>query len=232
VTHACTSLAGLDGEFVVDGSSSAGGTAGGSGGATGSGGAGGSSTSGVATGTTGGGGEGGSMGVGGGGTGGQGGSPVFCGNGIIDSVEECDDTTHGGEDPCNNCLVECPAGGLEEPTTHHCYIVEKNNVPWSIAMDNCLQVGFHLATITSAQEANFVQSLNERDDLWLGGFYQSGNWMWTTGEPWGFTNWENGQPSNPITQACLTVTAVTHEWNDDTCNDGYGYMCEWAPPGM
>ena len=64
----------------------------------------------------------------------------------------------------------------------------------------------HLATITSMAENDFIiNNLGGPTVLnryWLGGFQPSGspepagNWRWVTEEPWNFTNWAAGEPSN------------------------------------
>jgi hypothetical protein len=67
--------------------------------------------------------------------------------------------------------------------------------------------GYHLATITSQAEQDFVQGLlggvNVGGEFWLGGFQDpldtptaSANWEWVTDEPWGYTNWSGGEPND------------------------------------
>jgi len=61
----------------------------------------------------------------------------------------------------------------------------------------------HLATITSAQENAFVISLlTDQHAVWLGGLQHpetsppTENWQWVTGEPWLYTNWNDGAPDD------------------------------------
>lgn len=70
--------------------------------------------------------------------------------------------------------------------------------------------GAHLATITSRAEDLFVFGLVANDDRffreehgpWLGGVQRNanrepaGNWWWVTGERFGYTNWQAGEPNN------------------------------------
>lgn len=71
--------------------------------------------------------------------------------------------------------------------------------------------GWHLATITSAAENQFVFSLvTSRRELlingsfgpWLGGFQKdsrkepAGSWRWITDERLVYKNWERGEPNN------------------------------------
>lgn len=64
----------------------------------------------------------------------------------------------------------------------------------------------HLATITSAEEAQFIfDGLGGpyRYKSWIGGYQYpedtpdpAANWFWITGEPWIFTNWAPGAPND------------------------------------
>jgi hypothetical protein len=72
--------------------------------------------------------------------------------------------------------------------------------------------GWHLATITSEAEDDFVYSLiSGREEFfgitgihcpWLGGFQRNateepdGEWRWVTEEAFEFTNWFDGEPNN------------------------------------
>jgi hypothetical protein len=73
--------------------------------------------------------------------------------------------------------------------------------------------GWHLATITSEAEDVIVFGLIAGDERfftpevpdngpWLGAFQKNslkepdGNWTWTTGEPFKYTNWSDGEPNN------------------------------------
>ena len=60
----------------------------------------------------------------------------------------------------------------------------------------------HLATLTSADENNFVWSQFKTNKYWLGGYQTDntaepdGNWAWVTGETWSYTNWVLGEPND------------------------------------
>jgi hypothetical protein len=68
----------------------------------------------------------------------------------------------------------------------------------------------HLATITSQAEWEFLVSIFPVDDVspnggFLGGYQDLlaadyvepiGGWRWVTGEPWEFTAWDGGEPSD------------------------------------
>ena len=93
-------------------------------------------------------------------------------------------------------------------------VVVPEGVTWHEASDMALQMGGHLATLTSYEEHLFVfENLASdvsvyTDGFWgpLFGAYQDedaddysepdGGWRWVTGEPWDWTNWLPGQPDN------------------------------------
>jgi hypothetical protein len=62
----------------------------------------------------------------------------------------------------------------------------------------------YLATITSANENNFIRDFvvngtNQQsilDQFFTGGYYQDGSWKWITGESFTYTNWNTGEPNN------------------------------------
>lgn len=81
------------------------------------------------------------------------------------------------------------------------------------AVEIQLAFGGHLATLTSAQENQFAVDLSAATPggwfggagPWLGGLQDThlpeysepdGGWGWVTGEPWSFTAWGPGEPSN------------------------------------
>jgi hypothetical protein len=61
----------------------------------------------------------------------------------------------------------------------------------------------HLATVTSAEENDFLKSTFGTDLVtkWLGGIQSpsaavSDGWSWITGEPWSFSDWGTTEPNN------------------------------------
>ncbi len=105
----------------------------------------------------------------------------------------------------------------------------------------------YLATITSAQEQQFIQdhvlSLRgdeEIDNVWLGGWEPSddGVWEWITGEPWGYTNWDSGEPDDLLGEDYLMLyqwISVFGQWNDARLADvthprHFSYLVEFSVP--
>ena len=130
--------------------------------------------------------------------------------------------------------------------------VASGEVSWSEAKVMAEQMGGHLATITSAQEDNFVkvaavapaavgQGPFELGGPFIGGYQDpnapdysepGGGWRWVTGEPWSYTGWGGGEPFNATPEedylqywrwCCLW-------WNDtwDALDTGIAtFVVEW-----
>jgi hypothetical protein len=89
--------------------------------------------------------------------------------------------------------------------------------------------GWHLATITSAAENDFIKTLLPSipeivHGFWLGGFQRdsnnepAGSWRWVTSEPFMFTDWAADNPDNGFAvggqEDFLSTLFPFHEWND------------------
>ncbi len=104
-------------------------------------------------------------------------------------------------------------------------------VTWHQAVASCALLGGHLVTISDAAENAFVNDLNG-GDWWLGlsDVDTEGQFVWVTGEPLTFTNWDPGQPDNNSgLQDCVRQNRGV--WDDDECNAETGrrffYYCEY-----
>jgi hypothetical protein len=90
-----------------------------------------------------------------------------------------------------------------------------NGISWREASTAAVSLGGYLATVTSAEENDFIYSLVSADDSlwdndgaghrigpWLGGLQPagsaepSGGWKWVTGEAFGYTAWATFEPTD------------------------------------
>jgi len=129
-------------------------------------------------------------------------------------------------------------------------------ISWSDANTAATAAGGYLATITSANENTFVfnltnspaywdQSVNDHGP-WLGGFQPSGSqepaggWQWVTQpgagspEPFSYTNWAAGQPSNDngiedSLNFFHSGTGTADTWNDEANSNTFvkSYVIEY-----
>ncbi len=129
------------------------------------------------------------------------------------------------------------------PGNGHWYeaVAAPDKVIWTDARDEADSRGGYLACIESEAENDFVFSLIDDDMYWtdwiegvhfhvslgpyLGGYQPApstsepnGDWTWLSGEPWGYTNWDEKQPDDFILEDCLhfhTTTPIRGKtWND------------------
>jgi tRNA A-37 threonylcarbamoyl transferase component Bud32 len=99
---------------------------------------------------------------------------------------------------------------LRNPANGHYYMRGAEPMSWHAARTWCESRGGHLATITSAEENEFVYLRLAQDQAcWLGGFREDSNaWRWVTGEPFEFDNWYHGfggRSSFDVRQISTTV---------------------------
>lgn len=129
------------------------------------------------------------------------------------------------------------------PANNHEYVfVEFPGESWDAASASLVSLlpGYHLATITSQEEQDFINDLGATHfvlgEFWLGGVQDpitepvaDKNWVWVTGEPWDYTNWHSGEPNDahgPGNEQHLALFDAA--WNDEGSNIGNirGYMAE------
>jgi hypothetical protein len=128
-------------------------------------------------------------------------------------------------------------------------LVKLADISWSQAtsdMNTTFGANYHLATITSQAEQDFVAGtlLNKvAGEFWLGGYQPdsvndpAGSWSWVTGEAWGYKNWKPSEPNDyygPGSEQHLALWKNGNwdsEWNDEgNVNNIDGYIAESAAP--
>ena len=102
----------------------------------------------------------------------------------------------------------------------------------------------YLATLTSAEENDYVWTNFPYNSYFLGGYQTettsepAGNWAWVTGEPWAYTNWHPNEPDNgvgypggPEDHLEFKDITTTGEWNDiSNTQVREGYIVEFEEP--
>lgn len=133
-----------------------------------------------------------------------------------------------------------------ESGNHHEYvIVSFPAYSWDDAFDNlsALLPGFHLATITSQEEQDFVNDFLLQEGLsysqwWLGGVQipfdepdPEKGWTWVTGEAWNYTNWGAIEP-NDGGSGEYHLALDRGWWNDEgsAISSVRGYIAESLDP--
>lgn len=130
-------------------------------------------------------------------------------------------------------------------TGHQYDVISANGISWTSANSAAsgLGAGWHLATITSAAEQAFLQTvIGGGTEYWLGGFQNpthlgaANNWHWITGEAWSYTNWAGGEPNdyNGGEQYLgIWGSGGSWRWNDEAyLGNIRGYVVEYSPAAV
>ena len=111
------------------------------------------------------------------------------------------------------------------PATGHWYDIVSSgaNGSWINAENNAIALGGHLVTINDAAEEAWLRAIFGTDTRYWIGFNDAGvegTWVWVSGEPVTYTNWDTGQPNNMAPPpwgedyAVLNWNPATGGWND------------------
>ena len=124
--------------------------------------------------------------------------------------------------------------------TKHRYQIYKGVRTWVEAKAFCETLGGHLATLTTAEENQFVHNF-----MWSSGSRTAyfglsdearvGDWEWVTGEPFVYTNWDPGEPSRSTREryGMYFYKHTKGTWNDshfyelEKVDPGCSFICEW-----
>jgi len=123
----------------------------------------------------------------------------------------------------------------------HRYLKVNQVMNWNEADADARARGGYLATITSRDEQRFITELLQRPGnrvlYWLGGYREGRNWKWVTDEPFNYSNWARGEPSNSSGHEDKLViprlqiwSANVGQWIDVDRNVSEnigGYIIEW-----
>ena len=123
-----------------------------------------------------------------------------------------------------------PCTGVDEhlrAATGHCYWLVSTAADWNTALAACETWGGSLAAIDSVEENDWIQAILV-GDTWIGGGDSDteGTFVWTSGEAWGYVNWNTYQPDDwHKREDCVEILA-TGLWNDQDCDNDRAYLCE------
>ncbi len=156
-----------------------------------------------------------------------------------------------GDDGCGSSCGECPvlhkciegvcafycpscpnlAGCTAAPFQNHVYYHCPQSKDWGDAQGKCEEHISHLATVSSQQENDFLNSLDVDHDVWIGYYESWFEWKWVTGESKDFKNWDQGQPDDGslwVIEDCAELR-TNGKWNDNECGKGRHFICEHEP---
>jgi serine/threonine protein kinase len=126
----------------------------------------------------------------------------------------------------------------------HRYQFSPEKLTWEEAKAKAAAAGGHLATITSAEENQWVwdtlvSRLPVNLSLWLGGTKDNPTqtWAWITGESFTFTAWGEREPNMNPDEIALCFSHMSKGWGDIRSNGigaadrRGGYLIEWDDGG-
>jgi|WetSurMetagenome_2_1015567.scaffolds.fasta_scaffold259032_2 hypothetical protein len=110
----------------------------------------------------------------------------------------------------------------------HQYALTTGSGDWASAEAEAVAAGGHLVTINDAAENAFVWTtlMNGQGTAWLGLYQPAGSiepadgWIWISGDPSVYRNWNGGEPNNSSSFgesedfAEIGYTAYNGTWND------------------
>lgn len=143
-------------------------------------------------------------------------------------------------------ILPVNAGVIWSVNNHEYQRMDASLISWTdaLAATAAMGGGWHLATITSADEHAFVVAnllapitgaSDPRAHYWIGAndVANEGSFAWVTGEAFSFTAWWGGEPNNAGDEDYLAydLRGTDWRWNDATVNIagfdfGRGYLIE------
>ncbi len=160
--------------------------------------------------------------------------PAGCGDGNLDSGEQCDDGAANSDDAAKSatctthCRLRAPCGDLTgalaatvDSASGHCYVAWPSGVhSFTGARFDCQSRGGDLASITSAGEDAIVKALlPPAQPTWIGAFTPPGatpQFGWVTGESVSFQNWAIGEPLGGNGSDCAIYDPASG-WKASSC---------------
>ena len=102
--------------------------------------------------------------------------------------------------------------------TKKCYKVFRTSLSWFSSRYECQKYNANLANIVNHGENAFISSLAGASSagFWIGGQKLGGQWTWSDGTGWSYTNWSAGEPNNHRgNEAALHLhSSGSGQWND------------------
>jgi len=108
----------------------------------------------------------------------------------------------------------------------HSYYRSTGFANWTTARQNCINMGGHLVTVTTAAENSFISGLWPSGWIGLTDEITEGVWRWVTGEPYSYTSWNSGEPNNSGNEDYIQFVGAGR-WNDLNNLSSLPYVLEF-----
>jgi len=117
-------------------------------------------------------------------------------------------------------------------------VIAEGDIQWSVCQELAQQVGGYLASLSSAEENQWLHALVISHPAafathgpWLGGYVTDGQWRWVSGDPWQFTAWTQTNPNGDgMNMGYWDITnPASASWNDaPESNFMVSFAIEWS----
>lgn len=110
------------------------------------------------------------------------------------------------------------SGNVVTFQNHEYSIIQSDGISFEAA-SAAVPTGWHLATVTTAEEQAFLAGLltnmphvtRQPDHYFIGATCIEGIWQWSNGEAWSYTNWGPGEPNS----SSETICTMRESWFGD-----------------
>lgn len=130
-------------------------------------------------------------------------------------------------DNCSAVLESIVGFSLIGTFNGHTYFASNTSKTWMAAYNDAMALGGHLVTIESAAENQFLPT-NQMYWIGLTDQFTEGNYVWVTGEPVVYTNWNSGEPNNQGNEDFVHTNYLNaYNWNDEDSGMTMRYIIEF-----
>ena len=114
----------------------------------------------------------------------------------------------------------CEDGWSGDTSSTLCYQYVSSSELWEDAQDYCQNLGGELASVTSSDINDFLTTLTE-DPAWVGGYKNDGNWNWSDGSTFNYTNWGTSGSTQQPDNSGGVQDKIQINWRSSEIGIGY-----------
>ena len=135
--------------------------------------------------------------------------------------------------------ISCDSGWTLFEHTQKCYSFYTTTKDWTSALSFCksktTNPSANLVSIPDQRTNDFLlnglPATSDNTEVWLGGYRENGQWVWSDGSQWSYTNWQSGKPSAGGNNDYLEFwgTEANRVWNNVQKSYGRRILCQYDP---
>ena len=161
-----------------------------------------------------------------------------CNEGSICKEGQCEDATTTTEKTDSTSSIStysvssgCATGWIQFGQTGNCYKYMETKMNWHEALEQCkANSNGTLASVPSKETNDFLLSLIT-EFVWIGGLDRNKEriWEWSDGTPWGYENWNPGEPNNRGGNEYYMAMGGNYapgQWFDGSFSHKINFICQ------